>query len=156
MGETIASEKGLLSKKGYCPSCGKESFADASFCTYCGAPWPRESRPAPREIVDTVFEVRKIGTWSLVKFVSMTYALFGLGLGLLFAAISAVGLPIDQIAGLEEVGAGASTGLIVTLPILFGIMGAFTGLSMGMLYNVLAWGLGGIRITLKKGPDQTP
>jgi len=156
MGQTIANDKSSSTQKGYCPSCGKESFADAFFCTYCGAPWPRERGPAPQKPVDSVFEVKKIGTWSLVKFVSMAYALLGLGLGLFFAAIGALGLPIDQIAGLEGFGAGASKGMIVTLPILFGIMGAFTGLSMGMLYNILAWGLGGIRITLKGGPRRAP
>ena len=143
MGKTIATEKAPLSQKAYCPSCGRASFADASFCTFCGIPWPQENSRAPGNTVDTIFEVQKIGIWSLVKFTSMVYALLGLGVGLLFAAVSAVGLPIDQIEGLEAFGPGAGRGMIVTLPIVFGIMGALTGLAMGTLYNILAWGLGG-------------
>ena len=60
----------MSSQTDYCSSCGKEIFAQARFCTYCGT--QRASSTSTAQDGTTLnFEVRKIGAWSLAKFLFM-------------------------------------------------------------------------------------
>jgi hypothetical protein len=77
----------------------------------------------------------------------MFNAVIGLILGILIAAVGMAGLPVEM-EGMNVFGESLWVGVIVVSPILYGILGALLGLVLGTLYNVLSWGVGGIRITL--------
>ncbi len=139
----------------FCSSCGKEMFEGALFCTYCGTERQRPiaAIPTAHENLNKVFEVKKIGICSIVKFSFMFNAFIGLALGILFASIGMAGiatidLPIP-LEGIQFIGTGLWIGFILGFPIIYGLMGAVLGAIFGILYNILAWGVGGIKITLK-------
>jgi hypothetical protein len=135
---------------GYCTACGKEMFANARFCTYCGTEQPmgRESRTAP--FAAGVSEIRRVGVWSLVKFFFMIHAIFGLFFGILIVAVGMSGIPIHGMDELFPIETIPWVGIIVVIPLIYGLIGAVLGLFVGSSYNLLAWGVGGIRITLKQ------
>lgn len=140
----------------FCSSCGQEMFPGARFCTYCGAPGPApwNAEPGADEDVRRVLEVKKIGIWSVVKLAFMTNAVIGLLLGFLLAAVGMSGigrmdLPFP-IEGWGIMGTAPWVAVILVPPILYGLMGAVFGLILAVLYNIMAWGVGGIRITVRK------
>jgi hypothetical protein len=156
MGQAVRKGEAMAFRTGYCASCGKETFPGASFCTYCGAARAAAGSGVAAGASDAAFEIKKIGIWSVVKFASIMYALLGLCLALMIGAVGMAGFPVQRVEGIDAFGGGAWKGLLFVFPIFFGFIGAFTGLSIGLLYNILAWGLGGIRITLKGFHDPLP
>ena len=144
----------MPSNPGFCSSCGKEVFEGAQFCTYCGAQADSAGTPIAMEEVSYVYEVKRVGIWSLVKFAIMMNGFIGLLFGIIVAAIGMTGmimtdLPIPMEAQ-NLVGTGAWIAVIVIFPLIYGILGAILGLIMGFIYNIFAWGVGGIRLTLRK------
>ena len=53
-----------------------------------------------------------------------------------------------EMEGMTVFGGGLWVGAVIITPILYGMLGALLGLMLGGLYNILSWGVGGIRITL--------
>ena len=144
----------MPSNPGFCSSCGKEVFEGAQFCTYCGTQAPVAGTPIAAEEIPYVYEVKSVGIWSLVKFAIMMNGFIGLIFGIIVAAIGMSGmimtdLPIP-IEAQNLVGTGAWIAVIVIFPLIYGILGAILGLIMGFIYNIFAWGVGGIRLTLRK------
>jgi hypothetical protein len=82
----------------------------------------------------------------------LLHAAGGLVVGLLFSTMAlAVGNLAQQMDGREVPFAGAlgamfGLGVIVALPILYGVLGFIAGVIGGLLYNVAAGLVGGIRI----------
>mgnify|MGYP001573678861 CR=1 FL=1 len=138
----------------FCASCGKEMFEGARFCTYCGAGRPAVPTPSAEQGLDIVFEVKKIGVWSLVKLFFMINAVIGLVFGMLFASFGMFSMGMMdfpfQMDGRHFLGTAPWIAIILVCAIFYGFIGSFLGLIAGSLYNILAWGTGGILITLKK------
>ena len=138
----------------FCAACGKEMFEEARFCTYCGAGRPAVPTSPAEESPDTVFEVRKIGVCSLVKLFFMISAVIGILFGVLFASLGMFSMGITdlpfQMDGIHLLGPAPWIAIILACAICYGLIGSFLGLIAGVLYNILAWGTGGILLTLKK------
>lgn len=134
----------------YCAACGKEMFPEARYCTYCGATQPGEGTVPQTSDRIRVSEIRRVGVWSLVKFAFMIHAVIGLIFGILLAAVGTVGLPLLPENRFFPFGAIPWMGAVVVVPLIYGLIGAFLGYCAGSTYNLLAWGIGGIRITLKE------
>lgn len=144
----------METQSGFCNACGKEMFQGARFCTYCGAARLTQPSGHAGQEVKEVFEIRKVGIGSLVKISFLVNALFGLLFGFLIAAIGITGMHMAsfpfQTHGELFSGSPAWIGIVIGSTLLYGLMGALLGLTVGVLYNVLAWGVGGLKITLKK------
>ena len=132
----------------HCTSCGKEMLEGALFCTFCSAERMRAPAFMTQDGSRQVYEVKKVGIGSLVKLSFMINALAGLILGIFVAGIGLSGLPIP-LEGADFLGPGLWIVAVIAVPVFYGLVGALFGLIMGFLYNLLAWTVGGIRITLK-------
>jgi hypothetical protein len=101
-----------------------------------------------------VLEVKKIGIWSLVKLFFMINALVGLLFAVILAVVGMSGMGMGElpfsVQGSQLFGTGALIAVMIVSPILYGLMGAIFGLISGLLYNILAWGVGGVRLTLNR------
>ncbi len=134
----------------FCAACGKEMFPEARFCTYCGTA-QREGGTTPQASASLrVSEIRRVGVWSVVKFAFMVHAVIGLIFGIIFAAVGTAGLSLFPESRLLPFGAIPWMGAIVVIPLIYGLIGALLGFCAGSTYNLLAWGIGGIRIMLKE------
>ncbi len=87
--------------------------------------------------------VKKIGVLSLAKIFGLLYALFGLIIGVLFSVFSFFGLSAD------ETGLYFGTISIITVPILYGIIGFIGGLITAFFYNLIASKVGGLEVEIK-------
>ncbi len=144
----------MAAPAGFCASCGKEIFPEGDYCAFCGAKRPPTAEAAQRPAGDTTLEVRRIGVWSLVKFSFMMYAIFGIVIGIFIVGVGLSGVAAQHVGG--GVLHGMSWGRILFMSFLIhGIVGAVVGFAVGSLYNLLAWGVGGVRITLKGSVIQT-
>jgi hypothetical protein len=90
--------------------------------------------------------IRRIGVWSAARLYGAIMAAGGLLVGLMFAAISVVGVT----AGLDE-GAGVFAGLfgvgaIIIAPIFYGVFGLIGGAIGALLYNLFAGVVGGLEV----------
>ncbi len=144
----------MASHARFCASCGKAIFPRGEFCAFCGEKQPQVARAGPRPVGDRTLEVRRIGVWSLVKFSFMMYAIFGIVIGIFI-----VGVGLSGVAA-QHFGEGALhgmpwAGILLLSFLIHGIVGAVVGLAVGGLYNLLAWGVGGVRITLKGSVIET-
>jgi len=130
---------------GWCNACGKALFPGARFCTYCGA--VRQAAAAEgREIL----EIRRVGIASVAKLFFLLNALMGLLLGLGVAALGMSGMgSLTGPLGAEiplSVPAAPWVALVLVFPVVYGILGGLMGMILALLYNVLAWGVGGLRL----------
>ncbi|NOY52968.1 MAG: zinc ribbon domain-containing protein [Deltaproteobacteria bacterium] len=134
----------------YCAACGKEMLPKALYCAYCGAAEPERKTVPPPPASFHVAEIQRVGVWSLVKFAFMIHAVIGLVFGILFAAVGAAGLSLLPESRLLLFGSIPWIGALVLIPMLYGLIGAFLGFCAASTYNLFAWGIGGIRVTLKE------
>lgn len=103
--------------------------------------------------------IRRVGVLSVGKVMGLTYALFGLIVGGLFALFSffgaAFGTAMAESAG-EAGGAifGAlfGVGAIIFLPIFYGILGFLGGVLGAAFYNLVAGAVGGVELELSGVP----
>lgn len=137
-----------------CNSCGKALLAESQFCTYCGATRSLPPAPGIRGDSKMVYELKKIGIGSIMKLAFILNALLGLILGIFLASVGMSGMGMANLPipmeGSPFIGAGIWIVMIVVLPLLYGLFGAIFGAIFGLLYNFTAWGVGGIRLTLKQ------
>ncbi len=138
----------------FCASCGKEMFPEGDFCTFCGQKRPFAAQAGQRTAGDRALEIRRIGVWSLVKFSFMMYALFGIVIGIFIVGVGLSGVAAQHLGGGVLHGMPWAAILFASF-LIHGMVGAIVGLSVGSLYNLLAWGVGGVRITLKGSVIET-
>ena len=89
-------------------------------------------------------KIEKIGVLSLAKIFGILYAIFGLILGTLFSLFSFVGINAD------ETGLYFGAVSIITVPIIYGILGFVFGAITAFFYNIIARKVGGLEVELTK------
>ena len=101
------------------------------------------------------YEVKRIDIWSVVKIAFILCGIFGLLAGILYAImLTMVGGLLSQIGG--EFGAMRSlTGaisfiMVIFLALFYAVAGAVAGAIFGWIYNILARGMGGIKLHLEQ------
>jgi len=101
------------------------------------------------------YEVKRIDIWSVVKIAFILCGIFGLLAGILYAfMLTMVGGLLGELGG--EFGAMRSlTGavsfiMVIFLAFFYAVVGAVAAAIFGWLYNILARGLGGIRLHLEQ------
>ncbi len=96
--------------------------------------------------------IRRFGVLSVGKMVGMTYALFGLLIGAIFALFSlfgaALGASLAEDSGGALPGAIFGVGAIIFVPLIYGLIGFIGGLFGAAIYNLVAGATGGIQMEL--------
>jgi hypothetical protein len=99
--------------------------------------------------------LRRIGVLSAAKLSCILYA----AIGLLFGALVTLGAVIASVFGLgsQESMSGLGSllfgmGAIVSLPILYGLIGLVSGAFASALYNLVAGWIGGLELDLESHP----
>jgi hypothetical protein len=102
-----------------------------------------------------IYEVRRVDIWSVVKIAFILCGIFGLLAGILYAfMLTMVGGLLGELGG--EFGAMRSlTGavsfiMVIFLAFFYAVFGAVAAAIFGWIYNILARGLGGIRLNLEQ------
>ncbi len=92
--------------------------------------------------------ITHIGPISVAKVAFVLYGVLGLIFGAFFAAVSLLGAGLGAAHGEESalLGAVFGVGAVILLPLLYGGLGAVTGLFMAWLYNVVAGLVGGVEV----------
>lgn len=102
--------------------------------------------------------IRRVDPMSCAKVLGLLNAVGGLIAGLM---VSTIGLAAGQLA--QQGGGGAApmagaigamfgVGAIVFFPIVYGVIGFLAGVIGGLLYNVIAGLVGGIRLEVDSAP----
>lgn len=95
-------------------------------------------------------ELRKLGVLSVAKINAVLSAFMGFIIGIFYAVLGAVmdaaGAPLVQ--GISPI--LVSFGLVLVMPIIYGILGFISGLILAALYNLFASLFGGIEMKFKK------
>jgi hypothetical protein len=102
-----------------------------------------------------MFKLKKIGVMSMAKLYGVLMAIFGLLVGLFYAGL---GLMISNIPAEAKDAAGLTGGAeimfgpwaILIMPLLYGIIGFFSGLIGAWVYNIVAKRIGGLELELVK------
>ncbi|MEK6885818.1 MAG: hypothetical protein AABX17_02535 [Nanoarchaeota archaeon] len=100
-------------------------------------------------------ELKRIGPLSLAKLETIFMAFIGLLIGIFYAII---GMFISGLSegALQEAGLDASSTImfspwaIIVMPLLYAILGFFSGLIGAGLYNLVAGWVGGVKIELSE------
>lgn len=93
-----------------------------------------------------MFKLKKIGVMSFAKLYGGLSGLMGLIVGVLFFLISLVGVALGTGIGGLVVGIG----ILIFLPIIYGIAGFVMGAISAFLYNIVASKVGGIELELEE------
>jgi len=89
--------------------------------------------------------VKRFNPVSVAKLSGIMYAIMGLILRTLFAAVSLIGLGMGILSPSGIFGGGA----IIFLPLVYGIMGLVMGFIGAIIYNWVASKVGGIEIEIE-------
>ena len=87
--------------------------------------------------------IKRIGVGSVGKIFGSLYALIGLILGIIISLISLIGGSLGVMLSVSTI---FGMGAIITLPIMYGIIGFISGSIMAFLYNLIAGLIGGIEV----------
>jgi hypothetical protein len=96
--------------------------------------------------------LKRVGVFSCAKVSGTLYAAFGLiaGLVLSFFAMIGAAIGVASEGGPEALlGLLFGVGAVVSLPILYGVLGLIGGAIAGLLYNLVAAVIGGIEVELE-------
>lgn len=93
------------------------------------------------------YEISEIDIFSLGKVVAAVYAAFGL-VSWLFIPLFLL-MPMNG-GGEEALAKGITTFFMLGAPLLYGIFGFIGGLIAGLIYNIMARSVGGLRVTLRQ------
>ncbi|MFH1503578.1 MAG: hypothetical protein ABIE36_02890 [Candidatus Diapherotrites archaeon] len=93
-----------------------------------------------------MYEFKKVGIWSFAKFSAITGAILGLFAGLLFAILGSLigmagGTLLDSYFSRAWI-------VIIIAPLVYGFFGLIGGAVSGLLYNLVAKMVGGIRFEI--------
>lgn len=97
--------------------------------------------------------INRIGIGSLARVAACLYAGIGLIVGVCIFLVSLIGfsLPADAEGGMPPWLASVfGAGAVVLLPLLYGALGAIALSVMGLLYNLAARLVGGVRIEVDR------
>lgn len=103
--------------------------------------------------------IRRVSPLSCAKIGGALYALMGLIFGLVFAAAGtfigaiAPSMPNMGPAFGSNLGMAFGAGMIVVMPIFYGVLGFLSTLIGAALYNLLAGMVGGVEIEVEMGPS---
>lgn len=89
--------------------------------------------------------LRKIGIGSAAKVFGALYAVVGFFTGLMFSVLSLVGSSSFSGSGLFSK-SFMSVGVVVFLPIIYGLMGLVSGALVALVYNIVAEKFGGLEL----------
>jgi hypothetical protein len=98
--------------------------------------------------------LRRIGPGSAFKVGMVTYALFGLVIGVCIALFSMATGSLGRLAGTEvgpgarALGFGMGLGAIIVAPIFYGIVGGIGGALGALVYNLVAGWVGGLEVDI--------
>lgn len=93
------------------------------------------------------YEISEIDIFSLGKVVAAVYAAFGL-VSWLFIPLFLL-MPMNG-GGEEAFAKGLMIFFILAAPLVYAIFGFIGGLIAGLIYNIMARGVGGLRVTLRQ------
>ena len=96
--------------------------------------------------------LKKVGMLSCGKIMGVTYGAMGLIAGAIFTVVSLLGAAIDTASGESTqaiVGLLFGVGVIIILPVFYGVAGFFGGMITAGIYNVVAALVGGIELQLE-------
>jgi hypothetical protein len=137
-----------------CNDCGSQLNSESSFCGSCGAT-VRQSQDVGDQDTDVartpnllagedqqsggarMATVRRVGVMSVGKIGLVTYGLIAGVVGVLAALVT-----------LFTTGPLAALGLLIGIPIGYGVIGFLGGIFTAWLYNLVAGWVGGIKIEL--------
>ena len=109
---------------------------------------PGSEQQQPQAHQTGAVTVNKIGVLSSGKVMACLYALLGLIVGAIFAVAALIGAAAggrnEGVAGLL-----VGVGMVIFMPIFYGVLGFLGGLLMAAIYNLAASVIGGIEIELK-------
>ncbi len=98
--------------------------------------------------------IKSVGVMSVAKVLGAMYATIGLIFGLFISLAAMVGglASMQSELGMEGgmMGALFGVGAIVLLPAIYGSMGFIIGAIAGLIYNIFAGIVGGIRIEVQQ------
>jgi hypothetical protein len=99
--------------------------------------------------------IRRVGVWSVAKLYGGISATMGLIIGACFALVAMVGGSLANARsdfGVATPGLGALVGVgaIITLPIMYGVLGLVGGAIGAGLYNLFAGIFGGIEVEVQQ------
>ena len=98
--------------------------------------------------------LKRIGPGSAFKVGMVTYALFGLVIGVCIALFSLAAGPLGKLAGADAspgaraLGFGMGIGAIIVAPIFYGIVGGIGGALGAIIYNLVAGWIGGLEVDI--------
>jgi DNA-directed RNA polymerase subunit RPC12/RpoP len=115
-------------------------------------PFPQAAEPQETAFGSTEamvsWRLRRVGVFSVALISTVVYAIFGLFVGLLVAAVGmlprAAGVAVSALRG-PLLGAAA----VVALPFVYAVIGFFSGLLFALLYNLAARLTGGVELTME-------
>ena len=94
------------------------------------------------------YEISEVDILSLGKIVAAVYGAFGL-LAWLFIPLFVLIPAVD--GGEAAFATGMTIFFLLAAPLVYAIFGFIGGLVAGLIYNVMARSVGGLRITLRQG-----
>ncbi len=93
--------------------------------------------------------IRRFGVWSVAKLYAVISACFGLIVGAIIAAVSAIG---GGLAAASNEGSSPfpaaflGVGAIILAPLFYGVMGLIAGSLGAVMYNLFAGVVGGVEL----------
>jgi len=94
-----------------------------------------------------MLKVRKVKVGSLAKIMGVLYGFFGLIMGMFFALIKVLGIEgSPETAQFEAMGLLA----IIILPVLYALIGAFSGLLTALFFNLAARLVGPLELEIQE------
>jgi len=90
-------------------------------------------------------ELKKFDVFSVGKIESLLLAVMGLFIGVIYGVIVAI---IGTASGHPGLGILGFFGVIIFLPIVYGVLGLIMGLLTGLFYNWIAKKVGGLEFEL--------
>lgn len=94
--------------------------------------------------------VKRVGVASVAKIYGAITATFGLLFGLMFALASLIGAGFADSGPEALIGPIFGVGAIITLPIIYGVMGLIGGAIGALLYNAFAALVGGVELDVEQ------
>jgi len=93
--------------------------------------------------------IKKIDPFTVGKVFGVMYGILGLLFGAIFSCISLIGgAAASDVMGDAAVGILFGVGAIITMPILYAVMGFIVGIISSVIYNLVAGWIGGIEMEL--------